>query len=60
MSTRENIRLIARVSLLPYAFKWDFFGKDDFLKTVEAKVILITRYVQPNDTMTVNKFQGQG
>ena len=60
MSTRENIRLIARVSLLPYAFKWDVFGKDDFLKTVEAKVILITRYVQPNDTMTVNKFQGQG
>ena len=33
------------------------FLKDDFLKTVEAKVIIIIRYVQPNETMTINKFQ---
>ena len=32
------------------------FLKDDFLKTVEAKVIIISRYVQTNDTMTINKF----
>ena len=34
-----------------------FFLKMIFLKTVEAKVIIITRYVQPNETMTINKFQ---
>ena len=34
-----------------------FFIKDDFLKTVEAKVIIITRYVQSNETVTINKFQ---
>ena len=34
-----------------------FFGKDDFLKTVEAKVTIITRYVQANETMAINKFQ---
>ena len=39
------------------AFKLDFFRKDDFLKTVEAKVIIITRYVQSSETMTINKFQ---
>ena len=33
------------------------FLKEDFLKTVAGKVIRITRYVQPNDTMTINKFQ---
>ena len=33
------------------------FFKDDFLKTVEAKVIIITRYVQSNETVTINKFQ---
>ena len=43
--------------MLPNAFKCCCFLKDDFLKTVKAKVILITRYVQPNDTMTINKFQ---
>ena len=26
------------------------------LKTVEAKDIIITIYVQPNDTITINKF----
>ena len=30
------------------------FLKDDFLKIVEAKVIITTRYVQPNDTMAIN------
>ena len=35
----------------------NIFGKDDFVKTVEAKVIIITRYVQSNETMTINKFQ---
>ena len=30
---------------------------DDFLKTVEAKVIIINKYSQPNETMTINKFQ---
>ena len=33
------------------------FLKDVGFKTVEAKVIIITRYVQPNKTMTINKFQ---
>ena len=28
-----------------------FFFKDDFLKTVKAKVIIITRYVQSNETV---------
>ena len=28
-----------------------------FLKTVEAKVIIITWYVYPNETMAINKFQ---
>ena len=30
--------LKSRSSLLPNAFKWDFFLKDDFLNAVEAKV----------------------
>ena len=36
-----------------------FLFKDDFWKTVEAKVIIIiiTRYVEPNNTLTINKFQ---
>ena len=38
--------LTSRSNLLPDAFKWDFFLKDDFLKTFKAKVIIITRYVQ--------------
>ena len=50
--------LASRSNLLSNAFKWDFFfEKDDFLKTVEAKVIIITRYVQSNETMHMNKFQ---
>ena len=32
----------SRSNLLPYAFKWDFFLKVDFLNTVEAKVIILT------------------
>ena len=33
------------------------FLKYDFLKTAEAKVIIITRYVQSYETVTINKFQ---
>ena len=32
--------LTSRSNLLPNAFKRDFFLKDDFLNTVEAKVIV--------------------
>ena len=34
-----------------------FFLKISFLKTVEAKVIILTWYVEPNETMAINKFQ---
>ena len=34
-----------------------FFWKFNFLKTVEAKVIILTWYVEPNETMAINKFQ---
>ena len=34
-----------------------FFLKVDFLKTDEAKVIILTWYVKPNETMAINKFQ---
>ena len=34
-----------------------FFWKVDFLKTVEALVIILTWYVKPNATMALNKFQ---
>ena len=34
-----------------------FFLKVDFLNTVEAKVIILTWYVKPNETMALNKFQ---
>ena len=34
------------------------FWKVDFLKTVEAKVIIIARYVKPNGTMAINKLVG--
>ena len=37
-----------------------FFFKVDFLKTVEAKVIIVTRYVYPNGTMAINKSQRSG
>ena len=33
--------------------------KVDFLNTVYAKVIILTRYVKPNETMAINKFQSQ-
>ena len=35
----------------------DLFWKVDFLNTVEAKVIILTWYVKPNETMAINKFQ---
>ena len=42
----------------PNAFKCDFFfWKVDFLNTVEAKVIILTWYVETNETMAINKFQ---
>ena len=34
-----------------------FFLKVDFLNTNEAKVIILTWYVKPNETMAINKFQ---
>ena len=34
-----------------------FFGNDYFLTTVEAKVIIITRYIQLNETMPIKEFQ---
>ena len=34
-----------------------FFEKMIFFKTVEAKVIIIAKYVQANETMSINKFQ---
>ena len=48
---------MSRSNLLPNAFKWDFFGKVDFLNTVEALVIILTWYVKHNETMAINKFQ---
>ena len=34
-----------------------FFLKVDFLNTVKAKVIILTRYVETHETMAINKFQ---
>ena len=34
-----------------------FFLKISFFETVEAKVIILTRYVKPDETMAINKFQ---
>ena len=34
-----------------------FFWKFHFLKPVEAKVIILSWYVEPNETMAINKFQ---
>ena len=34
-----------------------FFEKLIFLKTVEAKVIILACYVKTNETMAINKFQ---
>ena len=48
--------LTSRSNLLPYVFN-GIFLKMFFLKTVEAKVIIITRYVQSNVTVTINKSQ---
>ena len=33
------------------------FLKVDFLNTVEAKDIILTWYVKPNEAMAINKFQ---
>ena len=33
--------LMSRTSLLPYAFELDIFLKNDFLNTVEAKVMIV-------------------
>ena len=33
------------------------FWKIDCLNTFEAKVIILTWYVKPNETMAINKFQ---
>ena len=33
------------------------FWKVDFLNTVKAKVIILTWYVETNETMAINKFQ---
>ena len=49
--------LNVKVKSPPSAFEWDFLEKLIFLKTVEAKVIIITSYVKANETMPVNKFQ---
>ena len=38
--------LTSRSSLLPNAFEWEIFWKVDFLNTVEANVMILTRYVQ--------------
>ena len=35
----------------------NIFDKVDFLNTVKAKVIVLTRYVKTNETMATNKFQ---
>ena len=47
---------MSRSILLPNVFKREFFRKVDFLNTVEAKVIIHTRYVKTNETMAINKF----
>ena len=31
--------------------------KHGFLNAIEAKVIILTWYVKPNETMAINKFQ---
>ena len=48
---------MSRSNLIPNAFKWEIFWKVDFLKTVEALVIILTWYVQPNETMAINKLK---
>ena len=42
--------------MLPNALKLEIFEKVDFLNTVEAKVIILTWYVKPNETIAINKF----
>ena len=34
-----------------------FFWKVDFLNTIEAKVIILTWYVKPEETMAISKYQ---
>ena len=45
------------MQLLPDAFEYIVFFKYDFLKSIETYLIIIFRYVQPQETMTINKFQ---
>ena len=49
--------LTSRSNLLPNDFKWGNFLKVDFLKTIEAKVIILTWYVLSKVTMDINQFQ---
>ena len=37
-----------------------FLGKNEFLKSVRAKVIIITKYALPNEAMTINRPQRTG
>ena len=41
-----NLHLTSRSNLLSNIFKWEF------VKIVEVKVLILTRYVKPNDSMT--------
>ena len=41
-----QMMITSRSSLLANAFEWEIFWKVDFFNTVEAKVIILTWYVQ--------------
>ena len=49
--------LTSRSNLLPNAFKWEFFECFFLINTVEAKFIILTLYVKPNERMVINKIQ---
>ena len=50
--------LISMSNVRPDAFKRGIFqSRWLFWKLVEARVITITRYVKPNETLAINKFQ---
>ena len=36
---------------------WIFFWKVDFFIIIEVKVITLTWYVKPNETLAISKFQ---
>ena len=40
--------------MLLNTFKWDFFFEKLIFNTAEAKVIILTGYVKPNETMAIN------